>query len=74
MSPDQEQALLRKVDAIHDSLVGPLGIEENGLIYKVNNHDHRISTLERWRWYLVGIVTALIGLAKIAAAALGMGR
>lgn len=65
MSPDLEQALVKKVDEIHAALVGPLGIEENGIIYKVNNHDKRITALERWRWYLMGGVVAIVGLLRM---------
>lgn len=35
------------------------------------NHEPRIASLERWRWYLIGIFSALIGLLKLAAMAIG---
>ncbi len=66
MSPEQEQ-LLRD---IHAALVGPLGNEESGLIFKVNNHEGRINSLERWRWYLLGGGVVLAFLIKVAAAAI----
>ena len=65
MSPELETALVQKVDQIHAALVGPFNQEEEGLLYRVRNHDKRISSLERWRWYVVGCVMAVIGLLKL---------
>lgn len=69
MSPEQEFDLTKKVDDIHAALVGPLGIEENGLIYRVNNHGKRLTSLERWRWLIVGGGLLLGFLAELFAAA-----
>lgn len=67
MSPEQEQ-LLRD---IHAALVGPLGNEESGIIYKVNNHETRITSLESWKWWVAGGAAVLIFILKLAAMAIG---
>jgi hypothetical protein len=54
MTPETENALVRKVDAIYDAITGPLGIKENGLAYQVDDHAKRITALERWRWLIIG--------------------
>jgi hypothetical protein len=60
MTNETEQALVRKVDAIHAALVGPMGQEQEGLLYRVRNHDARLRALEKFRWYAVGIVAAIV--------------
>jgi hypothetical protein len=60
MTNENEQALIRKVDDIHAVLVGPMGQEQDGLLYRVRNQDARIRKLERLRWYAAGIGAALL--------------
>lgn len=65
MTPDQEQTLVSKVEAIHDALVGPLGIKENGIIHQVSDHGRRLTALERWRWILVGGLAVIVFALKL---------
>jgi hypothetical protein len=60
MTNETEQALVRKVDDIHAALVGPMGQEQEGLLYRVRNQDARLRSLEKLRWYAAGIIAAIL--------------
>jgi hypothetical protein len=65
MTHDTEQSLIRKVDRIYDVIVGIDGQEEDGVLYKVRNHDLRLRGLERWRWYGAGVIAAVLFYLKV---------
>lgn len=60
MTNDTEQQLVRKVDRIYDALIGIEGQEEEGLLARFRSHDERIGRLERLRWYVAGVVAAVM--------------
>jgi hypothetical protein len=65
MTNENEQALIRKVDDIHAVLVGPMGQEQDGLLYRVRNQDARLRSLEKLRWYAAGIMAAILFLFEV---------
>jgi hypothetical protein len=67
MAPDTERELLEKVNEIHGYIFGVQG--RPGAMESVDaqlkEHDERIVSLEKWRWYLAGAGFVAIAVVKI---------
>lgn len=67
MDPQNERELLDKVSEIHGYIFGvqgrPGAMEQ--IAKQMAEHDLRIASLEKWRWYLAGGGAVAVFLAKI---------
>lgn len=67
MAPDTERELLEKVNEIHGYIFGVQG--RPGAMESVDEqlreHDTRLNSLEKWKWYVAGGGAVIIAVVKI---------
>jgi hypothetical protein len=57
--------LLIRVDAKLERVIADLAAMATDTKQTIKDHDGRIDSLEKWRWYLVGLATAAGAIAGI---------